>query len=439
MAKQFSVPRGTSDILPQNITRWRRLEETSRKFLETYGYREIRTPGFEETELFARSVGQTSDIVEKQMLNLSSRQEEGKAVPLSLRPEGTAAVVRSYIENNLDTTESLSKLYYIGPMYRGERPQKGRLRQFHQIGVEAIGPQRRAEDDPCLAYLDAEVIALSVNLLKAFGVKGFELKINTLGSAKDKEHFSKYLRDQLKSGLKKLPAEDQKRFSRNIFRILDSKNKEHRAMVSGLKLDGEQYLSQESREYFERVQKALRQLKIDFQVNPSLVRGLDYYTHTVFEISHAGLGAQDALGAGGRYDNLVGQLSGGKKEECGALGFALGIERILLTLPEEEKSQPFDAYVIAMDEESFPDAFGLLADLRRAEFRADMSYRVSSIKSQMRQANKAGGAGTGFVCIIGKEERQKGVVAVKNMETGEQQEIGRKSFVSDFKKLNKKG
>ncbi len=320
---QFILPRGTADILPDEISLWQDVESKARSLLTRWGYREIRTPLFEETELFARSMGQTSDIVQKQMLNLSSqRQDDEAATAFSLRPEGTAAIVRSYIQNDFDKKEGLSKLFYNGPMFRGERPQKGRLRQFHQIGAEVLGP------NSALPLIDAEVIALSVNLLKEMGLseEQFKLKLNTLGSREDKENFSKFLREKLAPHKAKLCEDCQNRFERNVFRILDCKNRDCRSIVAGLQLD-HSYLSETSQKYFHDVREALDSLNVKYEVAMSLVRGLDYYTHTVFEISCPALGSQDALGAGGRYGGLVQDLGGSAQVD--AIGFAVGIERII--------------------------------------------------------------------------------------------------------------
>lgn len=330
MNKMFSTPRGTVDILPEEIALWHGLEDKSRDFLFRFGYREIRTPLFEEIELFARSMGQTSDIVQKQMLQLKSQNDDADAANFALRPEGTAAIVRSYIQNDLDKKEALSKLFYVGPMFRGERPQKGRLRQFHQIGAEAIGPNSASP------FLDAEVIALCVSLLTAYGLpeQQFQLKLNTLGSIQDKESFSLFLRQQLKSHLQALCPDCQNRFERNVFRILDCKNRDCRSVVVSLKLD-HSYLSDESRQYFAQVCEILESLHIKYEINQTLVRGLDYYTHTVFEIACPALGSQDALGAGGRYSDLVAQLGG---PQVDAIGFALGVERILLALGKKRRT-----------------------------------------------------------------------------------------------------
>lgn len=413
MAEKISIPRGTSDILPAESVVWQRVEEQARGTLERYGYREIRTPLFERTGLFARSMGETSDVVQKQMLNLSRTHLEDPSDPkekegFSLRPEGTASIVRSYIENNLDKQENLSKLYYIGAMFRGERPQKGRLRQFHQIGVEAIGPGSASP------LLDAEVMALAVRILNALKLKDFELRLNTLGSVQDKESFSKTLRKMLQPHLKDLCPDCQQRVERNVFRVLDCKNKTCRATVDKLGL-GDKHLSAESREYFTKVKEALELLGISYVEDPRLVRGLDYYNHTVFEITSPSLGSQDALGAGGRYNNLVRQLGG---PDVDAVGFALGIERILLAMPAADNApRPLDVFVIALKEDAQRTAFEMLDVLRRGGLRADMSYRPASVKSQMRQADKSGAP---HVFILGEDEIQNGTVTVKDMREGTQ-------------------
>ncbi len=415
MLKKFLVPRGTSDILPDEIFRWQEVESEVRNLLRVYGYKEIRTPIFEETDLFVRSMGQTSDVVQKQMLTLQSQKKSDaddiEIGGLSLRPEGTAPIVRSYIQNDLDKKESLSKLFYIGPMFRGERPQKGRLRQFHQIGVEAIGPGTSSP------YLDAEVIALSVNILKVLDIKHYRLKINTLGALQDKENFSKFLRQKLKPNVSNLCEDCQKRFERNVFRILDCKNKTCKLVVDQLEL-GSDYLSEESRRYFAHVREALDSLNIEYEQSFKLVRGLDYYTHTVFEISDSSLGSQDALGAGGRYNNLVSDLGG---PQVDSVGFALGMERILLAMPKETMvaKSAVNVYIIALDEISLKRAFQILNILRSHEISSDMTYRISSLKSQMRLADKVGAR---YVMILGENEIKKGVVTLKDMQTGTQRE-----------------
>ncbi len=416
MGKMFSVPRGTIDILPEQTYLWKKLEVTAARIIERYGYREIRTPLFEETELFAKCIGQTSDVVNKQMLNLAA-QKQGcertlKLSGLSLRPESTASIVRSYIKNNLDKKERLSKLYYIGPMFRGERPQRGRLRQFHQIGVEAIGP------DSSVPYLDAEVIALAVHILEACGIRDFSLMINSLGSAEDKKRFSGILRRKIQPFLKDLCQDCQSRFERNVFRVLDCKNTRCRTVVRQITMN-EDCLSDASRRYYADVCRALEDIGIPFKQDPFLVRGLDYYTHTVFEITSSGLGSQDALGAGGRYNHLVEQLGGPR---IGAVGFALGIERMLLATggQEDTPSRRTGAHIVVMDEQWFKDGFALLNRLRRDGIQTDMSFRTGSMKSLMRSADKNRARD---VIILGEEELKKGTFSVKDMGTGVQSEM----------------
>ncbi len=416
MSKKHTAPRGCADITAPDIYRWQSVESALCKVLHTYGYQEIRTPIFEDTELFARSMGQSSDVVMKQMLNLAAQRPSENGHPqlsgLSLRPENTASVVRSYIQQGLDRKEALSKLYYIGPMFRGERPQKGRLRQFHQVGVEAIGPNAVSP------YLDAEVIALSSDLLRAAGLKDFAVHINTLGSSLDKENLSAWLREQLAPHLADLDAEDRARFDRNVFRVLDSKSPATKKVVKGIDMSKFEF-SPDSRSYFDQVLMALESLQISYVVDATLVRGLDYYTHTVFEITSSALGSQDALGAGGRYNRLVSQLGG---PDVGAVGFALGLERIMLALGENGFASPQrpEVFVIALDEEILGRAWELTSHVRRAGIRTDMAYQVSSVKSLMRQANKSGAA---KVVILGKDELARGVVSLKDMGSGEQEDV----------------
>jgi histidyl-tRNA synthetase len=377
-------------------------------------------------------MGQSTDVVQKQMLTLQS-QKQGEAEDLglggyALRPEGTAAIVRSYIENSLDKSESLSKFFYLGPMFRGERPQKGRLRQFHQIGVEAIGPQSGS------AYLDAEVISLSVQLLKGLGLSNFKLKINTLGTAENKKAFVEVLRKKISPERENLCKDCQDRLERNVLRILDCKNEKCRSVVGKINI-GREWLSKDSLEYFEHVKSALSDLNVVFQEDPRLVRGLDYYTHTVFEISDPSLGSQDALGAGGRYNRLVSELGG---PEVDAVGFALGIERIILAL--ESKKKPYtpsiDVCVISLDEKYIKNAFILLNDIRHEGLSADMNYQGGSMKSQMRYANKLGAR---YVIILGEDEIKNKEIALKNMHDGTQEKVAFNNVKEKLSKLKEKG
>lgn len=441
MIKKFSIPRGTSDVLPSSIPLWENLESKAREILKIYGFSEIRTPVYEDINLFKRSMGQTSDVVNKQLLEIMNNPvwvamtsqeaqsyktqgllkgyDEHKGVGLisetgyALRPEGTASIVRSYIENRLDAKEGLSKLFYIGPMFRGERPQKGRLRQFHQVGVEAIGV------DTSSPFLDAEVIGVAFRLIQEFGVVNFKLKINSLGTKEDKENLSSTLRDRLGAKLSGLCEDCRSRFERNVLRVLDCKNASCHKIVDSLEFD-DRHLSVQSRDYFARVRDALASLSIAFEYDPKLVRGLDYYTHTVFEFVAQGLGSQDAIGAGGRYDGLVSELGGPAAD---AVGFALGMERILLaTGDKEHQERTIDAFIVALGESAFKRAFVINDLIRKSNVSCDIAHRPGgSMKSQMRLADKRKAR---YVLILGEDEERNQSIVVKDMSTGDQELVG---------------
>ncbi|HLF17386.1 MAG TPA: histidine--tRNA ligase [Candidatus Omnitrophota bacterium] len=409
MAEKLSVPRGTADILPEEAKRWQAIEQKARQVFSVYNYQEIRTPIFEESRLFKRSLGQTSDVVKKQLLELESSKEEGYA----LRPEGTASIVRSYIENSFDRKEGLTKLYYVGPMFRGERPQKGRLRQFHQIGAEIIGPKANHP------FLDVETIVLCLELLKSFGVEGSVLKINSLGEPKDKENLSKLLREKLKPKKSSLCDDCKDRLDRNVFRILDCKNEPCKKVVAQLQLDNS-YLSKESMGHYKTVLDALASLDIECTQDARLVRGLDYYTHTVFEVTNPQLGSQDAICAGGRYNHLVAQLGGA---DVPAIGFALGIERVMLS---QSKAQPEkrggpEVFIIPLGNVSLSQVFQYLHILRSKNISSDMSYQSATPKNIGDMIGKAAKTDCVFTIVIGEEEEKIGKVRLKNMKTREDQ------------------
>ncbi|MDD5255681.1 MAG: histidine--tRNA ligase, partial [Candidatus Omnitrophica bacterium] len=296
---------GTRDILPQESSQWQALENLARRVFGLYAYQEIRTPLLEDAGLYNRSLGESTEIVQKQMFLVHNKEDL-----YALRPEGTASILRAYIENNLDKSAGLSRLYYMGPMFRLERPQKGRLRQFHHIGAEVIG-----STEP---QVDIEVISLSMGLLDAWGVKGSELLVNSLGCAKDRKNLMQMLGGSLKSRLHELCDDCKIRVENNVLRVLDCKQEMCRKIVAGLEV-GQKHLCGDCNAHFSKVLAGLRHLGIPFSVEPMLVRWLDYYTRTVFEIKHKSLGAQDAIGAGGRYDGLSVELSG---PQTGAMGFA---------------------------------------------------------------------------------------------------------------------
>ena len=401
----FKRVTGTRDILPDQVAWWQKIEEISRTIFSLYNYKEIRPPLVEEAGLFNRSLGEATEIVQKQMF-LIQREEESYA----LRPEGTASIVRAYIENNLDKTAAFQKLYYIGPMFRMERPQKGRQRQFHHIGCEAIGSKEPG--------IDVEVIALADALLKGFGISGYRTVINSLGCPQDRKRLGALIREKLAQKLSGLCEECKVRYERNTLRILDCKNEPCREAVKSLELND--FLCEPCRSHFTRVREGLDCLKIAYEVSPNLVRGLDYYTGTVFEFKHEGLGPQqDALGAGGRYDTLVKELGG---PELGAIGFAFGVERLLLASGEQmrESAAACQVYLITLGEQARQAGIPLLAELRSAGISADTDYENKSLKASMRRANDLGCL---TVLILGDDELKENCVMIKDMAKGGQEKL----------------
>ena len=414
--KKFKIPSGMKDVLPADAYLWQEIEDKAKAAFNLYGYKPLRTPILEEEGLFNRSLGNETEIVKKQMFII--RHSEDTYV---LRPEATAGVVRAYIENNLDKIASLVKLYYLGPMFRAERPQKGRLRQFHHIGAEALG-----SNSP---YLDSEIISLVKYILDVLGISGYELKLNSLGCPEDKQKLSRMLQDKLKDKLERLCPDCHERFSRNVFRVLDCKNENCKQIISQLNLKSEDYLCQDCAEHFAAVKKNLNKLNINYTSCPSLVRGLDYYNRTVFEISHKDLGAQDALGAGGRYDNLIFELGGPKS---GAVGFALGVERLLLVSnisPSAENK--LKVFIAALGNQAKEESLVLLEGLRREGISADIDYEDKSLKGQMRKANDLG---VKFTVLIGDDEIKKQSLLLKDMASGTQEEISLDRSIEEIKK-----
>lgn len=404
---------GTKDILPDEVSRWQAIEETSRNIFSLYNYKEIRPPIIEVAALFNRSLGESAEIVQKQMFFLKKDKDV-----YGLRPEGTASIVRAYLENNLDKTAGLIKVYYLGPMFRAERPQKGRLRQFHHLGCEVIG-----SPEP---YLDVEIISLADNLLKAYKIEGYEIKINSLGCAKDKKEFREILRKGLKIKLPRLCPDCKIRFKHNVLRILDCKNEGCIEVVKKLDLRGA-HLCLECQRHFDKVKDGLDALNIDCKIDPYLVRGLDYYTRTVFEIIHHDLGAQNALGAGGRYDNLVSDLGG---PNLGAIGFAFGIERLLLV---SKGQQPVTSrnlvYIVALGEEAKKQGLKLLDNLRKEGIATDTDYEGRSLKGALRRANDLSSQ---IVLIIGEDEIKRNVVTLKDMTSGEQKQVQVENLIPEL-------
>ena len=406
---------GTKDILPEETVSWQIVESTARRIFSFYNYQEIRTPIIEEAALFNRTLGATTEIVQKQMFLIHNQENT-----YVLRPEGTASIVRSYLENNLEKTKGFIKLYYIGPMFRLERPQKGRLRQFHHIGAEAIGSSS--------ASLDIEVISLAEQLLKSFGITGYQIKINSLGCLKDKQALSAALKKSLPEKLLKLCSDCQRRAKNNVLRILDCKNEACQKIVKTLDLQ-RTHLCLDCQTHFEEVKYGLTDLGISFQEAPQLVRGLDYYNRTVFEITHSDLGSQDAIGAGGRYNNLIQELGG---PELGAIGFAFGVERLLLVPNRLKQNLPKKlVYLITLGEAAKSAGIKILNQLRQAEISADMDYLNKSIKGAMRAANDAGAT---FVLILGDDELKQNTISLKDMIKGTQKQVALQNLIEELLK-----
>ena len=410
--------RGTKDILPKESGLWCFVEEKAKNLCRNYGYKEIRTPLLEEAHLFSRSIGATSDIVRKEMYSFLDRKKR----LLCLRPEATASVVRAYLEHNLDNDPNLAKFYYLGPMFRAERPQAGRLRQFHHIGVEAIGSLS--------PYLDAEVISLAATILKELGLKDYKLLLNSIGCAQDREEHRVELRKALKDRLKNLCNDCQQRYKLNLLRIFDCKNPTCKKITRHLP-GTDACLCAECNEHYGQVKLALESLGIKYEPTPHLVRGLDYYTKTCFEITHPNLGAQNALGAGGRYDELVKQLGGPQKP---AVGFALGIERVIAALKPENakvtKKESRCCYVITLGEEAKQVGFEKLNFLRKHGIVAEMDYQSKSLKGQLRLADKLGFR---YVAILGEDELKKNTIIVRDMQKKSQREIALDNLLKELK------
>jgi histidyl-tRNA synthetase len=409
----FKKVAGTRDILPQEVYSWQRLEEISRRIFAAYNYQEIRPPILEEAALFSRSLGEFTEVVQKQMFLVQNNDEL-----YALRPEGTASIVRAYIENSLDKTAGFMKLFYLGPMFRLERPQKGRLRQFHHIGYEVIGSPG--------PEIDVEVIALSHHLLAAYGIADYTIAVNSLGCAHDKKEWVKNLSQTLAGHIGKFCPDCQARFQKNVLRILDCKNLACKKLVETLGL-AESRLCRDCQDHFDAVRKGLDALNIPYAVSGRLVRGLDYYTRTVFEISHSSLGSQDALGAGGRYDNLVAELGGAQTP---ATGFAFGVERLLLAQGSDFQAPSKKlVYLVSLGDQARDYSRLLLKDLRSRGIAADTDYENKSLKGTLRAANDLGAS---YVVIIGDNELAKGIVTLKDMSGNLQKELTREELLKEF-------
>lgn len=401
---EIKAIRGFSDILPSATRRWRMLEERAREVLEGCGFSEIRVPILEKAELFSRSIGKETDIVEKEMYTFEDRGGD----LITMRPEATASIVRAYIEHKMYAADPMAKLYSIGPMFRHERPQKGRYRQFHQINVEAFGISN--------PMIDAEVMAIVMHYVSLMGAAGCRLQVNSLGCPRCRLPYTNNLRAFLSNHLPHLCEDCRRRMERNPLRAFDCKVQGCQDIMSEAPLVSDSLCTQ-CTEHFAAVRSYLEALEIAYEVNPRMVRGLDYYTKTAFEVVAGGLGAQNAVAAGGRYDHLVAALGG---PDIPGIGFAIGIERLLFVLPDESLPLGPSLFIAALGEGPQREAFSLSYKLNQAGARTMIDYEGRSLKAQMRRADKFGAR---YVLIIGEDEQRSGKAILRDMKEKKQEEI----------------
>ena len=417
-------PKGTQDLLPGSVEQWQYLEETIRSVCREYGYEEIRTPMFEATELFQRGVGQTTDIVQKEMYTFLDKGDRS----MTLRPEGTASVCRAYVENKLHGQPQPVKLYYMGPMFRYERPQSGRFRQFHQFGAEVLGA-----DQP---LVDAEVISLVWNLYQRLGLTQLEVHVNSVGCPVCRAKHREQLQDFLASRRNELCKDCQDRFERNPLRILDCKNPSCQTVTAGAPTTHDT-LCEDCRTHFERVLALLNVAGVVYRVNPRLVRGLDYYTKTAFEVMVEEIGAQSAICGGGRYDRLIEEIGG---PPTPGIGFAMGIERVLTALQvqhklPEEKDGLF-AMLIALGEKAQNEGFSLLGALRAQGMPVSMDLQGRNLKAQLKAANRQSAR---YALILGEEELERNMLILRDLTLGEQSEVPLAEAVEELNKKYQRG
>ncbi|WP_058302170.1 histidine--tRNA ligase [Gorillibacterium timonense] len=410
----FQKPKGTPDFLPGTVEKWQYLENTARELTALYRYREVRTPIFEHTELFKRGVGETTDVVEKEMYTFADKADRS----ITLRPEGTAGTVRAYAENKLYADPDVTKLYYVGPMFRYEQPQAGRMRQFHQFGIEALGSSSPA--------LDAEVIAFGYDYCRKLGLKDVRVEVNSVGTAEIRANFRAKLLAFLEPMKEELCRDCRSRMERNPLRVLDCKIDQHRFDGAPSILDE---LDEECRTHFEQVRGYLDAMGVPYEINPRLVRGLDYYTHTAFEYKAAGIGAIDTIGGGGRYNGLVGQIGGEEHDQPG-VGMALGLERVLIILEAQGVSipeyAPLDLYLIGLGDRAEAETVRLVHAARAAGLTAEKDYQGRKMKSAMKSADRSAAR---EVAILGDDELDAGVISIKTMATGEQRKLPLGDFI----------
>lgn len=411
MAKIINVIKGTKDILPQDVENWHRLEQKALEVFTKYGYKEIRTPIFEATELFARGVGDTTDIVNKEMYTFEKSDRS-----LTLRPENTAGVVRSYIENGMSRLSAPVKLWYKGPMFRYERPQAGRQRQFHQVGVEMFGIKQPSAD--------AEVILLAVNYLKSLGLNDLEVELNSLGCPSCREQYKQRIKEVLKPEFDNLCEDCQNRYEKNPLRLLDCKVESCQEIFEKPEIKKvilSDFICEECAEHFTAVKSYLDKLNVKYSENKLLVRGLDYYNRTVFEIKSNNLGSQNAVCGGGRYDSLVRNLGG---EDTPAVGWAMGMERLNSLLPDVNAKQ-LDGYIVS---NSSSEAFILAEELRNAGKIVEFDLSNKKFTKQLEKASKV----SKFAIILGEDEINNNTVSVKNLETSTQKTVSRTELLNEL-------
>lgn len=396
--------KGFNDILPGEVEKWQHIEAAARRVFELYGFAEIRVPILEKTELFARSIGDATDIVEKEMYSFVDKGENA----VTMRPEGTASVMRAFIEHKLYAADPVAKLYYLGPMFRYERPQKGRYRQFHQIGCEVTGVT-----DP---KVDAQVLTMLCHFFAELGLTEPALQINSLGCRDCRPVYREALKDFLRSRLDQLCDDCKRRFETNPLRALDCKSTGCKEATAGAPsvLD---HLCAGCADHFARTRRHLEAAGTAYTINPRMVRGLDYYTRTTFELVTGLLGAQSAVAAGGRYDGLISDLGG---PALPGIGFAMGVERVALLLAEKEFKKRPDLFIAALGEEAQDEAFRLMCALQKSGVSVEIDYEGKSLKSQMRRSDKFSSR---FTLIIGGDELAKGAAQLKNMDAGTQEEV----------------
>ena len=413
-----TAPRGTKDIMPSDVNAWRYLEETMRKICAQYGYKEIRTPVFEHTELFQRGIGDTTDVVEKEMYTFTDRGNRS----ITLRPENTASAVRAYVEHKLSKDDAATKFYYIGPMFRYDRPQAGRLREFHQFGVEALGVTG--------PNVDAEIILLAVQVLQSLGLKDLKLKINSVGCPKCRPQHREKLQAFFKPNFDELCKDCQGRFDRNPLRLLDCKNPHCHELGEGAP-SLEECLCDECKEHFEGLKQLLTAAGVEYEVDHNLVRGLDYYTKTAFEIQYAPLGAQSAVCGGGRYDDLTGIFG---MPNMSGVGISFGADRIYdvmtgLNLFPEEVSFTTRVFFTNLGAEEEAASLELLRSLRDAGVAAEIYPECGKMKKQMEYANRRS---IPYVVIIGSQELEAQAATVKDMRSGEQRQVPFAALAADL-------